>query len=52
MPSSNATVTVINNGNSNYTIQFKGAFKEIDSDDNIVGTMPVEISITNNLVSN
>lgn len=52
MPSSNATVTVINNGNSNYTIQFNGAFKEIDSDDNIVGTMPVEISITNNLVSN
>jgi hypothetical protein len=52
MPSSNATVTVINNGNSNYTIQFNGAFKEIDSDDNIVVTMPVEISITNNLVTN
>lgn len=43
------TVTVINNGNSNYTIQFNGNYRKYDENFNEIGTVPVVINVTTNV---
>ncbi|WP_339888916.1 hypothetical protein [uncultured Flavobacterium sp.] len=40
------TVTVINNGNSNYTIQFNGNYRKYDGNFEVIGTSPVVINVT------
>jgi len=44
------TVKVINNGNSNYTIQFNGNFKKYNTNFVEIGTVPVVIDITSNVL--
>lgn len=44
------TVKVINNGNSNYTIQYNGNFKKYNTNFVEIGTVPVVIDITSNVL--
>ncbi len=45
------TVTVTNNGNNNFTIQYNGNFRKYNSNFEVIGTVPVVINITSDLVS-
>lgn len=45
------TVTVTNNGNNNYRIQYNGNFREYDSNFQISRTVPVVIDITSNVLT-
>lgn len=44
------TVTVTNNGNNNYTIKYDGYYKKYNNDFQIIGTIPVKIDITTNVL--
>ncbi|MFD2907270.1 hypothetical protein ACFSX9_00840 [Flavobacterium ardleyense] len=44
------TVTVVDNGNSNYSIQYNGDFRKYDSSFNVTGNVPVVINITSDVL--
>ena len=44
------TVTVTNNGNNNYTIQYNGNYKVYDDDFNEIDAVPVVLDITTNVI--
>lgn len=44
------TVKVVNNGNNNYTIQYSNNYREYDNNFQEIGTVPVVVNITNNVV--
>lgn len=49
-PTDSSTLTVIDNGNLNFTFQYNGMFNEYDNSSNIIGTVPVEMNITTDVV--
>lgn len=44
------TVTVTNNGNNNYTIQYNGNYKIYDDSFNEIGSVPVVLDITSDVI--
>ena len=44
------TVKVVNNGNNNYTIQYNGNYKKYNNNFQVIGTVPVVINITTDVV--
>jgi hypothetical protein len=44
------TVKVVNNGNNNYTIQYNGNYKKYDTNFVAIGTVPVVINLTTDVL--
>ncbi|MEK8179859.1 hypothetical protein WMW71_05855 [Flavobacterium buctense] len=45
-PTTAATITIIDNGNNSYTIQYNGNYRNYNDDFVVTGTVPVEMNVT------
>jgi len=51
-PTTAATITITDNGNNSYTIQYNGNYRKYDDDFNVTGTVSVEMNVTGTATGN
>jgi hypothetical protein len=51
-PNTAATITITDNGNNSYTIQYTGNYRNYDDNFVVTGTVPVEMNVTGIAVGN
>ncbi|MFN3754871.1 hypothetical protein [Flavobacterium sp.] len=51
-PTTAATITITDNGNNSYTIQYTGSYRKYDDNFVVTGTVPVEMNVTGTAVGN